>query len=150
MARKIHRTNKGKPLDMDALRIANEKTIAAGNMSVNAKGDIIQGGKIVKTAKERVADSYRKTTQIKNVSLKKPLSAQDTKIEPPEKAPLPEMDTTQMTTATSKTRDDGSQYVEVMTPEGDIEVKEITSATKKTTKKTTKKKAKASKKKPLV
>ena len=55
MARKIYRTNKGKPLDMAAMRAENEKTIAAGNMSVNAKGDIVQGGKIVKTAKERVA-----------------------------------------------------------------------------------------------
>lgn len=133
---------------MDALRIANEKTIAAGNMSVNAKGDIIQGGKIVKTAKERVAASYQKTTQIKNVSLKRPLSVQDTKIEPIEKTPLPPMDTTQMTTATAKTRDDGSKYIEVLTPEGDIEIKEIKSP--KIKKKTTKKKAKASKKKPLV
>ena len=146
MARKIYRTNKGKPLDMAAMRAENEKTIAAGNMSVNAKGDIVQGGKIVKTAKERVAASYQKTTQIKNVSLKKPLTALDTKIEPKEKAPLPEMDTTQMTTATAKTRDDGSTYVEVLTPEGDIEVKEISPAKKKTTKR----KAKASKKKPQV
>ena len=74
------------------------------------------------------------------------MTALDTKIEPKEKAPLPEMDTTQMTTATAKTRDDGSTYVEVLTPEGDIEVKEISPAKKKTTKR----KAKASKKKPQV
>jgi len=71
--KKIYRTNKGKPLDMEAMRIANEKTIAAGNMKVNAKGDIVQGGRIVKSAKDRVAPSYQSTTQIKNVSLKKPL-----------------------------------------------------------------------------
>jgi len=150
MAKKrIYKTNRGRTIDMEAMRLANEKAIAAGNMSVNAKGDIVQGGKVVKTAKERVAPSYQKTTQVKKVSLKKPLSSQDTKVTPVEKPPLPEMDDSQMTTSTVKTRDDGSQYVEVMTPEGDIEVKETKAAPKKK-KKTTKKKAKATKKKPSV
>lgn len=147
MAKKrIYKTNRGRTIDMEAMRLANEKAIAAGNMKVNAKGDIVQGGKVVKTAKERVAPSYQKTTQVKNVSLKKPLSSQDTKVTPVEKAPLPEMDDSQMTTATVKTRDDGSKYTEIMTPEGDIEIKEISAAPKKKKKKTTKKKAKASKK----
>ena len=151
MARKkIYKTNRGKPLDMAAMRTANEKTIAAGNMSVNAKGDIVQGGQVVKTAKERVAPSYQKTTQVKKVSLKKPLAAAETKIEPPEKAPLPEMDDSQITTQTTKTRDDGSQYVEVTTPSGDIEVKEVAPAPAKKKPKSTRKSAKATKKKPLV
>ena len=151
MAKKrIYRTNKGKQIDMEAMRIANAKTIAAGNMSVNAKGDIVQGGKIVKTAKERVAPSYQKTTQVKNVSLKKPLTKEDRKVTPPEPEPLPEMDTSQMTTSTVKTREDGSQYRETMTPEGDISIEELSAPAKKTTKKkSTRKKAKASKKKPL-
>lgn len=150
MARKkTYRTNKGKTIDMEAMRIANEKTIAAGNMQVNAKGDIVQGGRVVKTAKERVASSYQKTTQVKRVSLKKPLPAEETVITPKEKPPLPEMDDTQMTTQSTKTRDDGSQYVEVISPTGDIEVKEVTAAPVKKKTKSTKKKAKATKKKPL-
>lgn len=150
MARKkIYKTNRGKTIDMEAMRTANEKTIAAGNMSVNAKGDIVRGGKVVKTAKERVAPSYQKTTQIKNVSLKKPLGNSDTTVAPPEKEPLPEMDDSQMTTSKVKTRDDGSQYRETMTPEGDINIEELSKPKKKTKKKTTRKKAKASKKKPL-
>ncbi len=148
MARRTYRTNKGKPLDMEALRIANEKTVAAGNMSVNAKGDIIQNGKVIKTAKERVESSYQGTTQVAQVSLKKPLSAQDTKAEPAEKPPLPEMDDTEMTTETIRTRDDGSRYAEVMTPEGDIEVKELDKP--KHAKKKKKKNAKAKPKKPTV
>ena len=144
MAKRIYRTAKGRQLDMEALRIANEKTVAGGNMSVNAKGDIIQNGKVIKTAKERVESSYQGTTQVAQVSLKKPLSAQDTKAEPPEKPPLPEMDDTEMTTETIRTRDDGSRYAEVMTPEGDIEVKELDKP------KQSKKKAKSKPKKPLV
>ncbi len=148
MAKRVYKTAKGKPLDMEALRIANEKTIAGGNMSVNAKGDIIQNGKVIKTAKERVASSYEGTTQVAQVSLKKPLSEQDTKAEPPVKSPLPEMDDTEMTTETIRTRDDGSRYAEVMTPEGDIEIKELDKPKQK--KKKTKKKAKAKPKKPTV
>lgn len=143
MAKKIYKTNKGKILDMEAMRQQNEKIIAAGNMSVNAKGDIVQGGKIIKTAKERVTPSYNKTTQIKQVGLKKPLTSEDIKIEPMTKPELSEMDTSEMTTETIKTRDDGSKYKEIMTSTGDIEIKELTDSVKKKTKNKIKKKAKA-------
>ncbi len=151
MARKIYRTNKGRQLDMEALRIANEKTIAGGNMSVNARGDIVQGGKVVKTAKERVASSYQGTTQVKPVSLKKPLSQQkeEVAVEIAEKPPLPEMDTSEMTTETAKTREDGSRFTETISPSGDIEVKELNAPTP-VKKKTGKKKAKAKPRKPSV
>lgn len=127
MARRIYKTNKGKTLDMEALRQANEKTTAAGNMSVNAKGDIVRGGKIVKTAKDRVASSYNKVTQVEQVSLKKPLTDQDTKAEPAEALELPEMDDTQMTTETYKQRSDGTRYKEVLDPDGNITVEELES-----------------------
>ena len=45
-----HRTARGLPIDMDRLRLANESTIAVGNMKVNARGDQLgQGGKVIKT-----------------------------------------------------------------------------------------------------
>lgn len=45
-----HRTARGVPIDMDRLRLANETTIAVGNMKVNARGDQLgAGGKIIKT-----------------------------------------------------------------------------------------------------
>lgn len=45
-----HRTARGLPLDIDRLRLANETTIAVGNMKTNARGDQLgQGGKIIKT-----------------------------------------------------------------------------------------------------
>ena len=36
-----HFTMQGKPIDFDALRTKNEKTIAVGNAGVNARGDTI-------------------------------------------------------------------------------------------------------------
>ena len=48
-----HFTMQGKPIDFDALRTKNEKTIAVGNAGVNARGDTIgQGCKIVKKREE--------------------------------------------------------------------------------------------------
>lgn len=48
-----HFTMQGKPIDFDALRTKNEKTIAVGNAGVNARGDTIgSGGKIVKKREE--------------------------------------------------------------------------------------------------
>ena len=148
MARKrTYRTNKGKPIDMEAMRTANEKTLAAGNMSVNAKGDIVQGGKVVKTAKERTAVRYESTKQVKQTSLKKPLTQQDTKTTTPAKPKPVPIEEAEITTETVKNRDDGSKYKEVMTPDGDIEIKEIDPP--KTKKKASKKKA-SKKKKPTV
>ena len=37
--KKAYRTALGKSIDMDNLRLANEGTIAIGNMKVNARGD---------------------------------------------------------------------------------------------------------------
>jgi hypothetical protein len=46
----IRRTAMGEGVDMDMLRLANENTIAIGNMKVNARGDQLgPGGKVIKT-----------------------------------------------------------------------------------------------------
>lgn len=143
MAKRTYKTAKGKVFDMEAMRVANEKTTAAGNMHVNARGDIIKGGKVVQTAKERVAPSYTKVTQTAEASLKKPLTREDTDVSNPPKEE-PEPMEAEMTTETIKTRNDGSKYKEVITPDGDIEIKDIDppkskkKASKKKTSKTTK------------
>jgi len=55
-----HRTARGLPIDMDRLRLANETTIAVGNMGVNARGDQLgPGGKIIKTRAEIMADANK-------------------------------------------------------------------------------------------
>ena len=147
MVKRTYKTAKGKIIDMEAMRIANEKTVAAGNMGVNARGDVLKGGKIVQTAKERVAPSYAKVTQTAEVSLKKPLAKSDQEEITPKPKETPEPMETEMTTETVKTRDDGSKYKEVITHDGDIEIKDIDPAKdKKKAKKKTSKKTK----RPLV
>ncbi len=58
--KKAHRTALGKMVDMDSLRLANEETIAIGNMKVNARGDELgPGGRVVRT-RNQIMDEYYK------------------------------------------------------------------------------------------
>ena len=58
-ARKTYRTASGKIIDMDAMVLQNETTLAVGNNPVNARGDEIgPNGEIVKTKNEIAADYY--------------------------------------------------------------------------------------------
>jgi hypothetical protein len=55
-----HRTARGIPVDIDRLRLANETSIAVGNMRVNARGDQLgPGGKIVKTRAQILAEKNK-------------------------------------------------------------------------------------------
>lgn len=55
-----YRTAHGKTLDIDKLRLVNEKTIAVGNMKVNARGDQLgQGGQIVASRNELMNQQYK-------------------------------------------------------------------------------------------
>jgi len=55
-----HRTARGISVDIDRIRLANEQTIAVGNMKVNARGDqLANGGKIVKTRQQIMAEKNK-------------------------------------------------------------------------------------------
>lgn len=55
-----HKTARGAAVDMDRLRLANEKTIAVGNMKVNARGDQLgPGGKVIKTRSQILAEKNK-------------------------------------------------------------------------------------------
>lgn len=55
-----HRTARGIAVDMDRLRLANEQTIAVGNMKVNARGDQLgAGGKVIKTRAQVLAEKNK-------------------------------------------------------------------------------------------
>jgi hypothetical protein len=57
---KVYRSAQGKMVDVDALRLRNEETIAVGNMKVNARGDELgPGGVVVKTRNELMDDYYK-------------------------------------------------------------------------------------------
>jgi len=65
MPKRVHRTARGQTIDMESLRLANEETIAVGNMKVNARGDELGfGGKIVKTRKEVIDETYKVHTMV--------------------------------------------------------------------------------------
>jgi hypothetical protein len=57
---KVYRSAQGKIVDVDALRLRNEETIAVGNMKVNARGDELgPGGMVVKTRNELMDEYYK-------------------------------------------------------------------------------------------
>lgn len=57
---KVYRTSRGEGLDIDMLRLANENTIAIGNMRTNARGDELgPGGKIVRTRAQVMQDYHK-------------------------------------------------------------------------------------------
>ena len=58
-----YRTAQGKAVDLDGLILVNEKTIAVGNMGVNARGDELgPGGTIVNTRNQAMDDYYKLNT----------------------------------------------------------------------------------------
>ena len=62
---KVYRTARGEGVDMDMLRLANEKTIAIGNMKTNARGDELgHGGKIVKTRAQIMQEYHKLNTPV--------------------------------------------------------------------------------------
>ena len=145
MARKkVYRTNKGKLIDMEAMRAQNEAAVATGNMRVNAKGDEIKGGKVVKTVRERVQPQRTQQKQVARTSIKPPIKKKDAQLNTPvEEAPKQETILDEQPTSISeKTRDDGSKYRELMYADGSIALEEVEAAPvkKKTKKKTSKKK----------
>lgn len=56
----IRRTNRGTPIDMDALLAANQSVVAVGNMRVNAAGDVLgERGEVILKNEDRVRAYYR-------------------------------------------------------------------------------------------
>ena len=61
----VYRSARGDALDIDMLRLANEETIAIGNMRTNARGDELgAGGKVVKTRAQLMQEYYKLNTPI--------------------------------------------------------------------------------------
>ena len=86
-----HRTSRGLPIDMDRLRLANETTIAVGNMKVNARGDQLgQGGKVIKTRAQIMNEKNKLHGQLADdfEVLESANAVQETVIETPPKPML--------------------------------------------------------------
>ena len=53
---KVYKTARGKGIDIDRIKLANETTVAVGNMKVNARGDILGVGKQIAVSRNQVMD----------------------------------------------------------------------------------------------
>jgi hypothetical protein len=133
------KTARGSMIDMAALAARHETTRAVGNIPMNARGDRLNQDGTVKVSAEDIAVAHQNTVtppQQQPLSETKPITPPPTKPEPivepaefaePEIADL-EDEFTQEPEAISKitrTRDDGTKYVEIEYDDGSIETLEI-------------------------
>ena len=71
MTKEVYKSSRGKPVDMGALRLKNEKERAVGNMKVNARGDAVdEKNKSVHSKPQQVHQQYQKQVQSKTTSHK--------------------------------------------------------------------------------
>jgi hypothetical protein len=60
MTKEVYKSARGKPVDMGALRLKNEKERAVGNMKVNARGDAVnEQNQPVQSRPQQVHDQYQ-------------------------------------------------------------------------------------------
>ena len=52
----VYKSARGKMVDMDKVKLANENTLAVGNMKVNARGDLIGAGGAVAQGRNALMD----------------------------------------------------------------------------------------------
>jgi hypothetical protein len=64
--RQVYRSMQGKEVDMNKLAMANEMTVAVGNVKVNARGDELgPGGKIIRKREDVLREVAGKTQEAK-------------------------------------------------------------------------------------
>jgi hypothetical protein len=84
-----YRTAQGKVVDMSQLAAKNERTRAVGNMSVNARGDTIDGqGRIILPVTKKVGEKYQRTVTNRAANIVK--RKQEDSFTPIESVPAPE------------------------------------------------------------
>jgi hypothetical protein len=62
MTKQVYKTANGKSVDMGALRLQNENVRAAGNMKVNARGDLLDSANRVVKSKPQQIKQQNKVT----------------------------------------------------------------------------------------
>lgn len=65
-----HVSYRGLTIDMDSMRRENEKSIAIGNMPVNARGDQIRSGVVTKSADQIARENHRTQSAVVSTGLK--------------------------------------------------------------------------------
>ncbi len=120
------KTARGAVIDMGVLSAKNEKTKAVGNILMNARGDRLNPDGTVKLTVEQMArmDHDRKSTpHTTAISDPKPIT---TTVQPTKQVNVPdvELDPEPISKIT-RTREDGSKYVEIEYDDGSIETVEL-------------------------
>jgi len=120
----MKKTNKGQQIDIGQLILANETTVAVGNMNVNARGDQLDSkGNVTKTKTEQAQAYYQSNPKaaVKTVSIKDAVDVSATKAM--EQAPVAEKS---KAPKASKPKAKQPKMKEVELPNGDIELVEDT------------------------
>ena len=136
------KTARGAVIDMAALAAKNETTRAVGNVPMNARGDRLNEDGTVKVKAEDIAVAHQNLQQPAQETPisdpkpieQKPIKATEQKTtkqdKPPQEPEIPNLEEqfSQEPEAISKitrTRDDGTKYVEIEYDDGSIETLEI-------------------------
>jgi len=121
----IKKTSRGQQLDIDSLVLANETTVAVGNMRVNARGDQLDSkGNIVKTKTQQAQAYYQSNPKaaVKTVSIKDAVDVSATT----EMEQTPVQEKTKTPKQSKPKAKEQPKMKEVELPNGDIELVEDT------------------------
>ena len=135
------KTARGSMIDMAALAAKHETTRAVGNIPMNARGDRLNPDGTVKVSAEAIAVAHQNTVQPPQqqpISDPKPIEQPVVKPTAPkatksQSAPEPEIpnleeqfsEEPEAISKITRTRDDGTKYVEIEYDDGSIETLEI-------------------------
>jgi len=124
------KTAKGRMIDMSALAAKNESAKAVGNVLMNARGDRLNPDGTIRWSAEEIAraDAAQRTPPVQTpISDPKPIVQEpqpepeiETEINIPTPKPEPEV-----IGRITRTRDDGTKYVEIEYEDGSIETNEL-------------------------
>jgi len=124
------KTAKGRMIDMSALAAKNESAKAVGNVLMNARGDRLNPDGTIRWSAEEIAraDAAQRTPPVQTpISDPKPIVQEpqpepeiETEIDVPTPKPEPEV-----IGRITRTRDDGTKYVEIEYEDGSIETNEL-------------------------
>lgn len=129
MSRQV-RTARGKMIDMAALSAKNETARAVGNVLMNARGDRLNPDGSIRYTAEQIARADQNIKQPPvETAISDPKPLQPKPVAKTEPQPNPVMPTVELepeiVSKITRTREDGSQYMEVEYEDGSIETIEV-------------------------
>lgn len=126
MSRRV-RTARGKMIDMAAIGAKYENTKAVGNVLMNAKGDRLNPDGSIRVSAETIARTHHNIkTPPQETAISDPKPLTPTVKKPAEPVVVtPEDELPQPVSRITKTRDDGSRYVEIEYDDGSMETQEL-------------------------